>query len=127
MLDRYAVSTALLLGALVIVTWPVVMAASGPALPVVAILAHVCGLLAGYGVLVLLVLESRWPPLERGVGSDVLARWHSRGGRVVVGLVVLHAWGAIAAWVQSRGEGLSLAPGRSCSCRRCPPPRWARP
>jgi ferredoxin-NADP reductase/DMSO/TMAO reductase YedYZ heme-binding membrane subunit len=61
-------------------------------------------MLAGYGVLVLLVLMSRSPALERGVGADVLARWHSRAGRAVVGLILLHAWGAITAWAQVRGE-----------------------
>jgi predicted ferric reductase len=100
------VSTALLIGALALAIWPVVLAAAGPGLPVLGTLAHVCGLLAGYGVLVLLFLESRWPPLERGVGSDVLARWHGRGGRAVIGLVLVHAWAAIAAWSRSRGEGL---------------------
>ena len=105
-LDRFTVATALLIGALALAAWPVVLAAAGPGLPVVGILAHVCGMLAGYGVLVLLFLESRWPPLERGVGSDVLARWHGWGGRAVIGLVLVHAWGAIAAWAQGRGEGL---------------------
>ncbi len=40
---------------------------------------------------------ARIPPLERGVGADRLARWHSMGGRYVIGLVVAHAllitWG----------------------------------
>ena len=42
-------------------------------------LRHVAGMLAGYGVLVLLALMSRAPVLERQVGSDVLARWHTMG------------------------------------------------
>jgi hypothetical protein len=46
------------------------------------IVAHVSGILAGYGVLVLLGLLSRAPALQRGVGADVLARWHARGGRI---------------------------------------------
>ncbi|MBP2705781.1 ferredoxin reductase family protein [Microbispora sp. RL4-1S] len=58
---------------------------------------RVTGLLAGYGITVLLALMARIPALERGVGSDVLARWHSMGGRYVVGLVLAHAllitWG----------------------------------
>jgi ferredoxin-NADP reductase len=69
------------------------------------LLAHVCGMLAGYGVLVLIGLMSRAPTLERGVGSDVLARWHGYGGRFVVGCVVVHSWAAVAAWASSRGEG----------------------
>ena len=55
------------------------------------------GLLAGYGVAVLVGLMARIPPVERGVGADQLARWHSMGGRYVIGLVVAHAllitWG----------------------------------
>lgn len=58
---------------------------------------RVTGLLAGYGVAVLIALMARIPPLERGVGADKLARWHATGGRYTVGLVVAHAllivWG----------------------------------
>jgi predicted ferric reductase len=58
---------------------------------------RITGLLAGYGVVVLVALMARMPPLERGVGADKLARWHSLGGRYVVSLVVAHAlliiWG----------------------------------
>src|SRR5215470_16341496 len=52
---------------------------------------EVLGLLAGYGVVVLVALMARLPPLERGIGTDQLARWHARGGRYTVGLVVAHA------------------------------------
>jgi predicted ferric reductase len=92
-------------GALVVGTWPLVLAAAGPDLPLLGVLAHVCGMLAGYGVLVLLVLMSRAPALEQGVGADVLARWHARLGRLVVGLVVVHAGAATAAWAQVSGAG----------------------
>src|SRR3978361_1297717 len=88
--DRYTALTALWLGALTVATWPAVAAATGPGISPVGLLAHVCGMLAGYGVLVLLVLMSRTPALELGVGADVLARWHARGGRAVVSLVLLH-------------------------------------
>jgi predicted ferric reductase len=58
---------------------------------------RILGLLAGYGVVVLVALMARLPPLERGVGADRLARWHAMGGRYVVSLVVSHAlliiWG----------------------------------
>ncbi len=58
---------------------------------------EILGLLAGYGVVVLVALMSRLPPLERGLGTDQLARWHAMGGRYVVSLVVAHAlliiWG----------------------------------
>jgi predicted ferric reductase len=55
------------------------------------------GLWAGYGVVVLVALMARLPPLERGIGADRLARWHAMGGRYTVGLIVAHAllitWG----------------------------------
>jgi predicted ferric reductase len=55
------------------------------------------GLLAGYTLAVLLLLMARVPFLERGIGSDRLARWHASGGRYVVCLASAHAllviWG----------------------------------
>jgi predicted ferric reductase len=57
---------------------------------------RITGLLAGYGVVVLVVLMARLPPLERGIGADRLARWHARGGRYVVSLVVAH--GLLITW-----------------------------
>jgi ferredoxin-NADP reductase len=55
------------------------------------------GLLAGYGLAVLLGLMARIPALEHGVGSDRLARWHAMGGRYVIGLIAAHVltiiWG----------------------------------
>jgi len=58
---------------------------------------RITGLLAGYGVVVLVALMARIPPLERGIGADRLARWHAMGGRYTVSLVVAHAllitWG----------------------------------
>jgi predicted ferric reductase len=106
--DRSTALAALWLGALAVGTWPLVLAAAGPALPLVGVVAHVSGMLAGYGVLVLLVLMARSPALEQGIGADVLARWHSLAGRTVVGLVLVHAAGAIAAWAQLTGVGVLL-------------------
>ena len=57
---------------------------------------RVTGLLAGYGVVVLVALMARIPPLERGIGADRLARWHAMGGRYVVSLVVAH--GILITW-----------------------------
>src|SRR3954462_15586074 len=57
---------------------------------------RVTGLLAGYGVVVLVALMARIPPLERGVGADRLARWHAMGGRYTVSLVVAH--GLLITW-----------------------------
>jgi predicted ferric reductase len=55
------------------------------------------GLLAGYVIIVLLALMARVPALERGVGTDRLARWHASLGRYTVCLAVAHAllilWG----------------------------------
>ena len=58
---------------------------------------RITGLLAGYAVVVLVALMARIPPLERGVGADRLARWHAKGGRYAMSLVVAHTvliiWG----------------------------------
>src|SRR5690349_3311414 len=74
---------------------------------------RITGLLAGYGVVVLVALMARIPPLERGVGADRLARWHSKGGRYTVSLVVAHGllilWGyAISAHATIAGESKTL-------------------
>src|SRR3954452_5987873 len=57
---------------------------------------RVTGLLAGYGVVVLVALMARIPPLERGIGADKLARWHAMGRRYTVSLVVAH--GVLITW-----------------------------
>jgi len=57
---------------------------------------EILGLLAGYGVVVLVALMARLPPLEQGIGTDQLARWHAMGGRYVVSLVVAH--GLLILW-----------------------------
>jgi ferredoxin-NADP reductase len=58
---------------------------------------RISGLLAGYACAVLILLMARVPALERGVGTDRLARWHAAGGRYTVSLVVAHVvliiWG----------------------------------
>ena len=94
----------------VVAWWPVLFALRSP-LPVnlSVLVAHVAGMLAGYGVLVMLALMSRTPSLERGIGADVLARWHGYGGRLVISLVLLHAGAAVAAWAQSRQESVPVA------------------
>jgi predicted ferric reductase len=55
------------------------------------------GMLSGYAFVVLVALMARLPPLEKGIGSDRLARWHSMGGRYVITLVTGHVvfivWG----------------------------------
>lgn len=58
---------------------------------------RITGLLAGYLVILLLALMARVPALERGVGTDQLARWHASIGRYTVCLSVAHTlliiWG----------------------------------
>ncbi len=58
---------------------------------------RITGLGAGYTILVVLALMARAPALERGVGSDRLARWHAAAGRYAISLAVAHTlliiWG----------------------------------
>ncbi len=68
---------------------------------------QILGLLAGYGVAVLVALMARLPPLERGLGTDRLARWHSVGGRYVVSLIVAH--GLLILWGYAVQAHVSLA------------------
>jgi predicted ferric reductase len=90
--------------------WPVWLAyRAGAAVWSAATLAHVCGMLAGAGVLFLIMLMSRWPVVERGLGSDRLARWHARAGRLVLLLVIIHAGAALQAWADSRSESVPTA------------------
>ncbi len=55
------------------------------------------GLLGGYTVAVVLLLMSRAPWIDHGLGTDRLARWHAMGGRYLLGLLTAHAvlitWG----------------------------------
>jgi predicted ferric reductase len=62
------------------------------------LVAHTSGLLAGYGVTVMVALMSRAPALERGVGADRLARWHGRGGSAIFILILIHGLAATVAW-----------------------------
>ncbi|GAA1019746.1 ferric reductase [Acrocarpospora pleiomorpha] len=55
------------------------------------------GLLAGYACAILLALMARIPSLDRGVGTDRLARWHATGGRWTITLSVAHMMFVIAA------------------------------
>ncbi len=74
---------------------------------------RITGLLAGYGVIILVALMARIPPLERGIGADRLARWHAQGGRYTITLVVAHAllitWGyAVTAHTTVTGQAWTL-------------------
>lgn len=67
---------------------------------------RVTGLLAGYVIVVVLVLMARVPALERGLGADRLARWHGMGGRYVVNLSIAHTLLVIWGYAVSAHEGL---------------------
>lgn len=74
---------------------------------------RITGLLAGYAIVVLLLLMGRLPPLERWVGADRLARWHGFGGRYTVSLIVAHTllitWGyAVTAHTAPTSEAVTL-------------------
>ena len=71
------------------------------------------GLLAGYGVVVAVLLMARLPPVDRGVGPDRLARWHATLGRVlcwvISGHVLFIIWGyAVAAHTNVVSETATL-------------------
>ena len=71
------------------------------------------GLLSGYGFVVLVALMARLPPLEHGIGTDRLARWHATGGRYVIAFVTGHVlfivWGyAVSAHERVTGEIVTL-------------------
>jgi len=74
---------------------------------------RITGLLAGYAVVVQVLLMARIPLLENGIGADRLARWHGMGGRYTVSLIVAHTvlitWGyAATAGVSIPGEIVTL-------------------
>jgi ferredoxin-NADP reductase/DMSO/TMAO reductase YedYZ heme-binding membrane subunit len=99
-----AVIAAMVAGAALVTGWTVALAFAAPGpVQLAPLTAHVTGMLAGYVVVLLVVLMSRWPVLERGVGSDRLARWHATGGRTVLSLVVVHATAATIGWTQVTG------------------------
>ena len=69
----------------------VVLSAGVPSEGAASLIAHVSGMAAGYGAAIMLILMSRSPWLERGVGTHRLARWHGWGGQLVIILTVVHA------------------------------------
>jgi predicted ferric reductase len=101
--------TAIVIGALATVALSLVGVPPGPVRLDAGLVAHVAGLLAGYAAPVMVILMSRVPRLERRVGSDVLARWHGRGGRLFVVLMLVHAAAAVQAWASTRGQNVVVA------------------
>ena len=83
----------------------------------IPMLAHLSGMLAGYGVAVMLVLMSRAPALERSVGADRLARWHAVGGRANFALIGVHAVCAALAWARAIGADIGVATVRLLQLR----------
>jgi predicted ferric reductase len=84
----------------------------GGGLPIefgVALVAHVTGMTAGYGAAVMLILMSRAPWLEHGIGADRLARWHAWAGPLVIIFTVVHAVAAVAAWAHASSLNLTAA------------------
>ena len=97
-------------GATAVSLWPLYLTVVAPVPVLLApLVAQVCGMLAGYVVIVLIALMSRWPALERSVGCYRLARWHSRGVPIVLALVLVHGSAAAIAWADARGENLLTA------------------
>src|SRR4029450_3422052 len=70
---------------------------------------RVSGMAAGYGAAVMLILMSRAPWLERGVGSHRLARWHASGAPLVIILTLVHASAAVVAWARAKSIDLLAA------------------
>ncbi|MCX5533713.1 ferric reductase-like transmembrane domain-containing protein [Streptomyces sp. NBC_00006] len=68
--------------------------------------AHLTGLLAGYGILVMLFLMARVPAVEHGIGADRLARHHARGGRHVLTLCAAHVLLALCGYAAHTGTDL---------------------
>jgi predicted ferric reductase len=84
----------------------------GGGLPIqfgVALVAHVTGMAAGYGAAIMLILMSRAPWLEHGIGADRLARWHAWAGPLVIMFTVVHAIAAAAAWADASSLDLMAA------------------
>ncbi|MEV1019071.1 ferric reductase-like transmembrane domain-containing protein [Streptomyces sp. NPDC050264] len=84
--------------------------------------AHLSGLLAGYGILVMLFLMARVPAVEHGVGADRLARHHARGGRHVLTLCAVHVVLALCGYAAHTGADLLTTvtdllgyPGLACA------------
>jgi predicted ferric reductase len=76
-----------------------------------SLVANVTGMAAGYGAAIMLILMSRSPWLERGVGSHRLVRWHAWGGQVVIIVTAMHAVAAVQAWAASGSIDLVAATG----------------
>ncbi|MEV7418389.1 ferredoxin reductase family protein [Streptomyces sp. NPDC089919] len=95
----------------VVVLWGVQVHPSARLDALFATAAHLTGLLAGYGVLVMLFLMARVPAVEHGVGADRLARWHAAGGRWVLACCAGHALFALCGYAVHTGLDVLRAAG----------------
>ncbi|MCF6525497.1 ferric reductase-like transmembrane domain-containing protein [Streptomyces sp. JJ36] len=69
---------------------------------------RISGLLAGYGIALVVVQMARVPALERRVGSDRVARWHAMTGRYALSLTVAHV--GLIVYGYALQEGSPLVP-----------------
>lgn len=67
---------------------------------------RVAGLLGTYLVLVMVVLVSRFAPLERSVGQDRLVRWHRRLGPSALSLIALHVIAITLGYAEAAKTGV---------------------
>ncbi|WP_438309761.1 ferredoxin reductase family protein [Streptomyces sp. HUAS TT3] len=95
--------------AVVVLLWAVQVQPSARPDDVIGAAAHLTGLLAGYGILVMLFLMARVPAVEHGVGADRLARWHAFGGRWVLVLCAAHGLFALVVYALRSGTDLFSA------------------
>ncbi|MEU9005509.1 ferredoxin reductase family protein [Streptomyces sp. NPDC048551] len=94
---------------LVVLLWAAQVRPSARLDALFATAAHLTGLLAGYGILVLLFLMARVPAVEHGVGAGRLARWHALGGRHVLLLCFGHGLLALLGYAVHEGADLLTA------------------
>jgi predicted ferric reductase len=67
---------------------------------------RVLGMMAGYTMMIVILLSARIPPLERTIGQDRLIAWHRRLGPWGLYLVLLHAATITIGYAQAARAGL---------------------
>jgi predicted ferric reductase len=69
-------------------------------------LGRVTGLVAAYGMVIVVLLVARIPPLERAIGQDRLVAWHRRLGPWPLYLLTAHAVLITVGYAQAAHDGL---------------------
>jgi len=69
-------------------------------------LGRLTGLLAGYAMVVVVLLVARVPPLERAIGQDRLVRWHRRLGPWPLYLLLAHGVLITVGYAQQARDGV---------------------